>query len=208
MNNAMQKCGVKDRPPAGKPLLPPDFLVIPFKRFLKDKGAAELIAPLEEQVVDLRAMAVAISEQVREENARVGEGLLTLRYNPNSKEGRWRARQAILSLIESQVNDAPVNRYTHFNPFDTDWAYHSLFDSILRVANSELHRFYRAADFALLEIEARIECCRRLISALDSIDSTIERKSKMTLKERDLVADLLCKAADACEHQSSARSSI
>jgi hypothetical protein len=195
MSNALPKCGINDQPPGGEFLLPSDFLDIPFKRFLKDKGAVELAVPLEEKMVALREMAVSVSEQVRAGNERVGEGLLTLRYNPNAKEGRWRVRQAMFSLFEAQMRELSINRYTHFNPFETDWSHHSLFDSLLRMANPELHRLYRAADFAMLEIEGRIDCCRRLISALNRVGSAYERKSKISMKERELMEDILRKAA-------------
>jgi hypothetical protein len=195
MNNMVQKCGENEWPHGGELMLPSDLFGIPFKRFLKDKGAAELAAPLEQQLVALQRMAVAVSEQVRAENDRIGEGLLTLRYNPNGKEGRWRVRQAMFSLFEAQMGEVSINRYTHCNPFDTDWRHHSLFDSLLRVANPDLHRFYRAADFAMLEIESRIDCCRKLIATLDRVETAFERKSKMSMKERELSEALLCKAA-------------
>jgi hypothetical protein len=195
MSNAVQKCGIDDPPPGGGILLPNDFLEIPFKRFLKDKGAAELVAPLEERLVALRGMAVSVSEQVRAENDRVGTGLLTMRYNPNAKEGRWRVRQAMFSLFEAQMHDLSIDRYSHFSPFDVDWSHHSLFDSLLRAASPQLHRFYRAADFAMLEIESRIDCCRKLIAALDRVETALERKSKMSIKERELAELIIGEAA-------------
>src|SRR5690606_26787491 len=132
---------------------------------------------------------------VRAENDRVGTGLLTMRYNSNAKEGRWRVRQAMFSLFEAQMNDLPIDRYTHVNPFDVDWSHHSLFDSLLRAANPQLHRFYRAADFAMLEIESRIDCCRKLIAALDRVETALERKSKISIKERELAELIIIEAA-------------
>lgn len=199
MSNAVQKCGKNDWPPGGAFLLPNDFLDIPFKRFLKDKGAAELVGPIEERLVALRGMAVSVSEQVRAENDRVGTGLLTMRYNPNAKEGRWRVRQAMFSMFETQMHDLSIDRYSHFNPFDIDWSHHSLFDSLLRAASPQLHRFYRAADFAMLEIESRIDCCRKLIAALDRVETALERKTKMSLKERELAEMIIIEAAESSQ---------
>lgn len=191
----VHKRGKNEWPHGGELMLPSDFFGIPFKRFLKDKGAAVLAAPLEQQLVALRGMAVSVSEQVRAENDRVGTGLLTMRYNPNAKEGRWRVRQAMLSLFEAQMHDLSIDRYSHFSPFDVDWSHHSLFDSLLRAASPQLHRFYRAADFAMLEIESRIDCCRKLIAALDRVETALERKSKMSIKERELAELIIGEAA-------------